>query len=249
MEGVVVVMQIPGEGTGCDHMEKPAQTHRRFGHKLCGGAIRMAVKCYVSLSWASDQCSLQRSPWARMAWYHTLFFEGILLTHTKISRDPDSEFLPCIFWNNTLCDCTNAATQGTNNLRKYSEMAFQLSFLLPACWAAWCCSWWGFLTSPVVTARPHQSSTCRKRKDFSPCHKKVICYKGSCLNTATVNAISIFWAATKKHNPNKQWNNHTMLLFTYFAFSVYSPSLRVQSEYIARPQGPGKPICLSDEAS
>lgn len=55
------------------------------------------------------------------------------------------------------------------------------------------------------------------------------------------------WQQQKKHIANKQWNNCIVLLFTYFAFAIYSPSsLCVQSERIARPQGPGKAIYLSD---
>lgn len=39
----------------------------------------------------------------------------------------------------------------------------------------------------------------------------------------------------KKHIVNKHWNNCIVLLFTYLAFAIYSPSLHVQSEHTARP--------------
>lgn len=129
-------------------MEKPAQIHRRFDQKLCEETIRMTVTCGPVL--ISAHCrDLHQLARPKAVCF---FLKGFYVAHTEISGDPDSEFLPRVFWNSTRCDCTDTATQGANNVREQNEITFKLSFLLPACWAAWCCTWWGFLTSPVVTA-------------------------------------------------------------------------------------------------
>lgn len=88
----------------------------------------------------------------------------------------------------------------------------------------------GFCCDP---AQPHLSPAHRQ-EGLLTCHRKVTCYRTSCLQ------YLYSWQQQKQHTANKQWNNCIVLLFTYFAFAVYSPSLCVQSECIARPQGPGK---------
>jgi len=52
--GLAVDVEIPRDGTGSHHTQKTVQIHRRPTQWHCKGANRMAVKWYLSLSWASD---------------------------------------------------------------------------------------------------------------------------------------------------------------------------------------------------
>lgn len=73
-----------------------------------------------------------------------------------------------------------------------------------------------------------------RQEGLLTCHRKVTFYRTSCLQ------YLYSWQQQKQHITNKKRNKCIVLLFTYLAFAAYSPSLCVQSECIARPQGPEK---------
>lgn len=140
-EGLAVDIKIPRDGIGSDHIEKPAQIHRSLTQRHCKGANRMAVKWYLSLSWASDPVLTREVPMNSngLESYAVFKTEEFYFAHAGISRDLELRILAQMVSGrvtHTLCDCTTTATQRTNNIRKENEISVKLYFLLTVSWAA-----------------------------------------------------------------------------------------------------------------
>lgn len=138
-KGLVVDTQIPRDGIGSDHTEKPAQIHGRLDQKRCEGASRIAAQWYLSLSWASDPVLVGEIPMNEHGLKsHAIFKTGrFYLAHAGISRDLGLRILAQMVVcgtscgiTHTLCDHTNTATLRTNNIRKQKEISLKLYFLL-----------------------------------------------------------------------------------------------------------------------
>lgn len=244
-KGLAVDIKIPRDRIGSDHIEKPAQNHRRFTQWYCQGANRTAAEWYLSLSWASDRSAHLRDSYELRGLKPDAAFktETFYWAHAGVSRDLELPILAQIvssrnnkhsLWLHQYISREQIIWE-----RKMQSRLNYTSFLLcreQLCVAPDFCYWYSTATREFCM---------QKEEGFLTCHRKVTCYKTSCLNKS-YNKYSICIPGNSRRNTLETSNRIIASYYYHFAFAVYSPSLHVQLECIATPQGPGKPIYLSD---